>query len=93
MSELAIFNLQKDTRVLLLSLRNIKFHVSRCYLYEFEDIICELDSADLITPTFNPNLFKVTNRLANQTAKTIGRSIINPLFQQFNLAKEYDLFF
>ena len=77
-----------------MSLRNLKFHVSRCYLYELEDTVCELDSTDLLTPDFRPNLFKVTNRLANYAAKAIGNSqLINPLFNQFKLEREYDLFF
>lgn len=90
------FNLdtQKDARVLLLSLRKIKFHVSRCYLYELEDTICDLDSTDILTPVLNPNLFKVTNRIANSAARTLGNGkLINPLFNQFNLDREYDLFF
>jgi len=94
MSELLRLNTKKESRVLLLSLRNIKFHVSRCYLYEFEDIIREVDSVDMLAPVFSPNLFKVTNRLANYAAKTIGSGkLLNPLFKQFNLDKEYDLFF
>lgn len=91
-----VFNLdsQKNARILLLSLRKIKFHVARCYLYELEDSIREFDSADLLTPVFNSELFKVTNRIANTVAKTVGNSkLINPLFNQFYLDKEYDLFF
>jgi hypothetical protein len=91
-----IFNLdaKKNARILLLSLRKIKFHVARCYLYELEDLICEFDSADILTPVFNPDLFKVTNRIANTMAQAVGSSrLINPLFKQFNLDKEYELFF
>ena len=90
-----VFNLdtKQDARVLLLSLRKMKFHVSRCYLYELEDSICELDSTDILTPELNPTLFKVTNRLGNSAVKAIGNSkLINPLFKQFNLEKDYDLF-
>ncbi|OWY66078.1 hypothetical protein B7486_38500 [cyanobacterium TDX16] len=91
-----VFNLdtKKDARILLLSLRKMKFHVARCYLYELEDLICEFDSADILTPVFNPELFKVTNRIANTAAQAVGSSkIINPLFKHFNLDKEYELFF
>jgi hypothetical protein len=94
MTEALKLNPQKDARVLLLSLRNIKFHVARCYLYELEDAICELDSAELLTPNFQPNLFKVTNKLANHAAKAIGHSkLMNPLFNQVQLQQDYDLFF
>ncbi|MDV2997033.1 MAG: hypothetical protein N4J56_006738 [Chroococcidiopsis sp. SAG 2025] len=94
MTEALKLNPQKDARVLLLSLRNIKFHVARCYLYELEDAICELDSAELLTPNFQPNLFKVTNKLANHAAKAIGHSkLMNPLFDRVQLQQDYDLFF
>jgi hypothetical protein len=63
-------------------------------LYEFEDIIRELDSVDMLAPVFSPNLFKASNRLANYAAKIIGNGkLLNPLFKQLNLDKEYDLFF
>jgi hypothetical protein len=91
-----VFNLdtKKNARVLLLSLRKMKFHVSRCYLYELEDSICELDSTDILTPELNPTLFKATNKLANSAASAIGNSkLINPLFNQVKLDKDYDLFF
>ena len=37
-------------RILLCSQRSLTSHVIRCLLYEFEDLICALDTADLIAP-------------------------------------------
>jgi hypothetical protein len=46
----------KKPRVLLFSLRNIygKAHF-RCPHFEFEDIICEIDSVDLLAPKVDPS--------------------------------------
>ncbi|UFZ04777.1 glycosyltransferase [Bradyrhizobium ontarionense] len=42
-------------RVLVFSLRNIFGRaLNRCPHYEFEDIICEIDSAELLAPTVDP---------------------------------------
>ncbi|MBW4636011.1 MAG: glycosyltransferase [Iphinoe sp. HA4291-MV1] len=82
-------------RILVVSMRNLKLHVSRSAPYEFEDIISSCDIVDLVTPTFNPNLFKVTNRIANQAAKIIrnGELISSLINYKFEVKKEYDLFF
>ena len=37
-------------RVLLFSMRNIRHHVARCQSYEFEDVICSCETADVIAP-------------------------------------------
>jgi len=43
-------------RVLIFSLRNIFGKaLNRCPHYEFEDIICEIDSAELLAPTLDPS--------------------------------------
>lgn len=87
-------NVNKKPRILLLSLRNLKLHVSRCYSYELEDAICEFDSVDMLAPVFSPSLFKVTNRLANYATKAIGNSkLVSPILNQSSVDKEYDLFF
>src|SRR5437660_11620535 len=43
-------------RVLIFSLRNIFGKaLNRCPHYEFEDIICEIDSAELLAPKVDPS--------------------------------------
>ncbi|GAB1542604.1 glycosyltransferase [Scytonema sp. NUACC21] len=85
----------KDSRVLLLSLRDLKFHVSRSGAYEFEDIIYHCDNVDLLVPNVNSNLFKVTNTLANHTAKFLknGKLVKSLVNYNFEVEKKYDLFF
>ncbi|MBW4646803.1 MAG: glycosyltransferase [Goleter apudmare HA4340-LM2] len=90
-----VFNKSEESRVLIVSMRNLKFHVSRAAIYEFEDVISNLDTVDLIEPSLEPNLFKVTNKLANYSAKFInnGKYIKSLPNQKIQVDKEYDLFF
>jgi len=43
--------LEPESRVLLMSQRNLDLKVYQCWMYEFEDIISELDSVDILAPT------------------------------------------
>ncbi|KYC35905.1 hypothetical protein WA1_48710 [Scytonema hofmannii PCC 7110] len=83
------------SRVLMVSMRNLKFHISRSGAYEFEDIIRNCDTVDLVSPTFNPSLFKVTNSVANSAAKIFKNGHLFPSLvnYKFEVKKEYDLFF
>lgn len=84
-----------DSRVLLLSMRNLKYHVSRGAVYELEDVITKCDTVDVIAPQFNPTLFKVTNKVANYTANFLknGKYIQSLVNQNIKIQKNYDLFF
>ncbi len=85
---------KKESRVLLVSMRNLEFHVSRSSFYEFEDIICGFDAVDIIAPTSHPTVFKVTNKLANYAANILksGKFITSLVNYKFQVDKEYDLF-
>jgi hypothetical protein len=87
--------INEASRILMVSMRNFKFHVSRSAVYEFEDIICECDKVDLVSPSSNPTLFKVTNALANNAATFFKNGKIFPSLvnYKFEVKKEYDLFF
>ena len=81
-----------QARILLHSQRNLfgNFHY-RLGLYEFEDIIRQVDRVDLISPEAKP-WFPYGTRLANRLANTypIG---LNPGVRRIRLQKSYDLFF
>jgi hypothetical protein len=85
----------QQSRVLLASMRNLKLHVSRSAPYEFEDVICGCDTVDLIAPTFNSHLFKITNKVANQATKVLrnGQLFSSLVNSKIEVDKEYDLFF
>lgn len=85
----------EQPRVLLVSMRHLKLHVSRSAPYEFEDIICSCDNVDLVTPTFNPELFKITNKIANNAVKILKKAEFVPSLLNYKLEvkKQYDIFF
>jgi Glycosyl transferases group 1 len=88
-------HLNNESRVLLLSMRNLKLHVSRSTIYEFEDVISNCDTVDILAPACNPNFFSITNKLANETAKVLknGKFLKSLVNYKFQVKKEYDLFF
>ncbi len=86
----------KTPRVLVLSLRNIEFAVSRSYTLEIEDTISDFERVETISPAYfsSSSLNKFKNLLARNAFKATGKgSILNPIMNNFKLEKEYDLFF
>jgi hypothetical protein len=79
-----------DARVLLFSMRNLTRHVSRCGVYEFEDVICGCDDVDVLAPA--AYLPRGTNRITRRLDAMVwqrGR----PFEREIRVEKEYDLFF
>ena len=78
-------------RVLIFSLRNIFGKaLFRCPHYEFEDIICDIDSAVLLAPALDPSnrRCKFATRLAFHTPLAL-----NPGIPRAPAKTQYDLFF
>ena len=82
---------QGNPRILLHSQRSpfSNFHY-RAGLYEFEDIIRQIDSVDMITPEYT-RWFEQRTRIANRLASTFQTSI-NPGIRRQRVQKEYDVF-
>ena len=65
--EVSVHNDPGKPRVLIFSLRNIFGKaLFRCPHFEFEDIICEIDSAELLAPKVDPSSLRawIAARLA-----------------------------
>jgi Glycosyl transferases group 1 len=78
-------------RTLILSLRNIFGPtLNRCAHYEFEDLICEIDSAELWAPELNP--FGRRSSFATRVAYH-APVILNPGLSRLPITGPYDLFF
>src|SRR5262245_24487964 len=78
-------------RVLIFSLRNIFGKaLFRCPHYEFEDIICEIDSAVLLAPEVNPSSARsrFSTRLAYHTPVAL-----NPGIPRISAKAHYNIFF
>jgi glycosyl transferase family 1 len=80
-----------NARVLVFSHRLIHNHLFRCPQYELEDIICQIDDADILAPQpgkrFNFR-YPLAKRFAWHTP-----IVLNPGVNETRLAHEYDLFF
>jgi hypothetical protein len=78
-------------RVLIFSLRNIFGKaLFRCPHYEFEDIICEIDSAELLAPRVDP--FSRRSSFATRLAYHAPVAL-NPGIQRISAKRHYDIFF
>jgi len=78
-------------RVLIFSLRNIFGKaLFRCPHYEFEDLICEIDSAVLLAPALDPSSrrLRLTTRLAYHAPL-----VLNPGINLTPDQNDYDIFF
>lgn len=90
------FSSNSQPRTLILSMRNLDRHVSRSYINEFENCICDWEEADFLNlPYFSETLAKkAANVLSRNFFKVSGNhQIFNPINNHFKLNKKYDLFF
>ena len=93
LSELSNVCAQSNARILVLSLRNIKLHVSQVYHYEFEDVIGAIDTVDIFAPVDARMGLKndLPRRVLRKVQASVGR--IKPAFHNVLIDKEYELFF
>ena len=81
-----------ENRILLLSLRNTQNYLFNSCLYEFEDIISEVDLVDIVNPsqyTLQGNLAKKLLRRQNKIFNKLLE--LNPFPENLCVKKEYDL--
>lgn len=79
-------------RILMVSQRNISpYQVWRSPHYEFEDIVCQIDSVELLAP-IPGKWFDLGNRIAQRVARhsTIA---LNPGFPKIKPTNSYDMLF
>lgn len=84
-------SMSAEPRICLFSLRNQVRHVAWCADYEFEDLICEVDDAELLAPESHP-WFAFGRKLTNQLAHHISIANLNPGIRKIRLDKRYDVF-
>ena len=87
-------DINNQSRIAILSEREINHHVASCCLYEFEDAIAQVDSVDFFTPKRS---YKSAQRNFKWVKKlTRSPQIANHLKfdpNSFTLEHDYDLFF
>jgi len=85
------FNAQNKARVCVYSQRHLQQLLSACPEYEFEDVICELDRVDVLSP--QPyRLYEIKRRFINQLVRRAAIVSFNPGVQKTRFDRDYDLF-
>ncbi len=87
---------REESRVLIWSLRNIQNFVYNACLYEFEDIIGDIDDADVVAPPSYNLLSRIVNKTIvskTQRYKPLSLMSVNPYGQSIDLWYEYDIYF
>ena len=79
-------------RICVFSLRNINTHVWRCAIYEFEDIISEIDQTDLLIGRPSSK-WQSLDRTTRKVSPLIGKHIFkNTAVQKLSVNKNYEAF-
>lgn len=84
-------NHSQEPRTLIFSQRNLTRTLpSRCAHFEFEDVISQIDSVEMLAPLLNPSTLRYTiaKKIAYHTPFAP-----NPGVQKTEIKKNYDLFF
>lgn len=80
-----------NARILMFSQRNIYNYHFTCASYEFEDLICQIDRVELLSPSPS-KWFKYGDRIANRLAVNYAVAL-NPGIPKIRIKENYDLFF
>jgi hypothetical protein len=84
-------DISSGPRVCLFSQRHLQRLVSRCAEYEFEDLICEIDDAELLIPESRLS-FYFAEKVSNRLTRHFPLLSFNPGVNKIRLNKNYDLF-
>ncbi len=84
----------QEPRILVISVRGFRFQVANCSIYEFEDMLCELEGAELYAPTHEFEVARKIYRIAKYTSGSRRiASAIAPFPEAITLEQDYDLLF
>ncbi|AKG24783.1 glycosyltransferase [Calothrix sp. 336/3] len=86
---------RQQPRILVMSMRGLYSEAFRSAEYEFEDIICNFDHAELMTPTPNVSLpNSVKKKIFNYVGLNLKKShLLKSHCHDLEINQEYDLFF
>ena len=76
----------RPARILILSMRNLSTHASRCAAYEFEDAIVACDAADILAPARSVHRGRVVRRVSRAMGR-LDRVVVEPI----PAGRDYDL--
>ena len=84
----------RTPRILVVSVREFRFQAANCCIYEFEDLLCDFESAELYTPKSEFDYPRKIYRIAKYISHSDLFSVNLASFpQELSLDHEYDLLF
>jgi len=85
-------DMHNNARICVYSQRLLQQMLSACGDYEFEDLICQFDVADILIAEPSQG-FKTKRQISSQLARRTSISNINPGVKKLKVDRDYDLFF
>jgi hypothetical protein len=83
---------KRPARILIVSSRGFNSAAASCGCYEFEDLICDVDDADLFVPVNTHDLMRKMYRLTKYISRSDRLAAkLTPYPQEFVIDHEYDL--
>ena len=89
-------NMKRSPRILVVSVRGFRFQAANCCIYEFEDLLADLESAQLYTPIIDRGYdlgCKVYRGVKYFGGSDDLAAKVAPFPQELVLEQEYDLLF
>lgn len=84
----------QQSRILVVSVRGFRFQVANCSIYEFEDLICDVEQAKLYAPTSEFERARKIYRLAKYLSHSDRfAGLMAPFPHELSLDQDYDLLF
>ncbi len=84
----------RSSRILVVSVRGFRFQAANCCIYEFEDLLTDLESARLYTPSGEFDFPRKIYRMAKYISSSDRfAASIAPFPTKLSLDREYDLLF
>lgn len=81
-------------RILVISVRGFRFQVANCSIYEFEDMLCSLEGAQLYAPEQEFPVARAMYRVAKYATRSDRiASSVSPFPTEILLENEYDFLF
>jgi len=81
-----------ESRICVYSQRQLQRWFSACGDYEFEDLLCEFDDADILTPQPSYGR-KIRQKISSRLMRHASVSFVNPGARKFHIDRDYELFF
>ena len=93
-TDFAYLDKDRQSRILVVSVRGFRFQVANCSIYEFEDLLGDIEQAELYAPTSEFDGARKIYRLAKYFSRSDRfADLIAPFPHQLTLDHEYDLLF